>query len=256
MADAVNAQQRNLYPRKDGSRYTMEYSNVRNNYSEALRKLSWTNPVDVPAIGQESAATHKSKLNAVYGFTDGLHYVHPTVGHTPSPLCLRRLQCGALASPHTYYIRGRPSVPPLPLVTLFDRRRPHTPCTQQYGKLRHTDHLSFSSMNGHQIGVGTLADPKANVYDRLYLGSKTLGRGTTRNPGARVEMAGARRPRVHGACTACAYGREYVCDACRLAMRRGQAKRSLGVERGSAHACTGIACVLHAPTCLSCAYGD
>ena len=42
MADAANAVQRNLYPRKDGTRYTSDYRNGSGvSYSESLRCL-WT----------------------------------------------------------------------------------------------------------------------------------------------------------------------------------------------------------------------
>ena len=61
---------------------------------------------------------------------------------------------------------------------------------QQYGKMRHTDHLSFAKMNEGQIGVGRVADPDANVFDRLYLGSKTQSRTPARKAVGRMEMAG------------------------------------------------------------------
>ena len=42
MADACTAGQRNLYPRKDGTRFTWDYRDGRGmTYSESLKKLSW-----------------------------------------------------------------------------------------------------------------------------------------------------------------------------------------------------------------------
>jgi len=59
----------------------------------------------------------------------------------------------------------------------------------QYGKLRHTDHLSFSKSHG-KLGVGRLANPTENVFNRLYLGSKTMSRPITRQAKGQAEMAG------------------------------------------------------------------
>ena len=57
-----------------------------------------------------------------------------------------------------------------------------------YGKLRFSDHLSFSKSMGN-LGLGTLADPKKSVYDRLYIGSKTQASLGMRTPQGRLEMA-------------------------------------------------------------------
>jgi hypothetical protein len=79
MADAVNAGQRNLYPRRDGSRYSLEYRDGRGySYVDQQRQLSWSVPTDVPAIGQHSALTHLPELRQVKGLRDGVQLIHPT----------------------------------------------------------------------------------------------------------------------------------------------------------------------------------
>ena len=55
--------------------------------------------------------------------------------------------------------------------------------------MRHTDHLSFSKSMG-TLGLGTLADPKNAVFDRLYVGSKSQASLGMRVPQGRMEMAG------------------------------------------------------------------
>lgn len=57
-----------------------------------------------------------------------------------------------------------------------------------YTKLRHTDHLSFSKSQG-TIGIGNLADPNKNVYERLYMGQKSMARLGKRQSHDRFEMA-------------------------------------------------------------------
>lgn len=138
MADAVNAAQRNLYPRHDGTRYAAAYKDGRGMvYNESLRKLSWPVCTDVPGVGQRSSTAQIPVLKKVYGFTHGKQYLHPTT----------------------------------------------------YTALRHTDHLSFSKSMGN-LGIGNLADPNANVYNRLYLGSKSQMRPGMRQSQGRFEMAG------------------------------------------------------------------
>ena len=58
----------------------------------------------------------------------------------------------------------------------------------EYIKLRHTDHLCFSKSNA-DLGSGTLANTKLNVFDRLYVGSKSNARPTRRNPSGSFEVA-------------------------------------------------------------------
>jgi len=57
-----------------------------------------------------------------------------------------------------------------------------------YTKLRHTDHLSYTKSMG-RVGIGHLANPKQDVYSRLYLGSKSMARTPTRLSQGRFEMA-------------------------------------------------------------------
>lgn len=138
MADAVNAGQRNIYPRHDGSRYAAGYRNgLGQEYSESLRKLSWPVPSDIPAIGQRSAVVHLPEVKHIHSWSDGEQFLHPT----------------------------------------------------QYAKLRHTDHLSFSKSQG-KLGVGRLSNPNESVFNRLYIGSKTMSRPVTRQAKGRDEMAG------------------------------------------------------------------
>ena len=59
----------------------------------------------------------------------------------------------------------------------------------EYTKLRHTDHLSFSKSQGH-LGTGALADPQKNVYQRLYMGQKSMSKLGQRDAKDRLEMAG------------------------------------------------------------------
>ena len=138
MADAVNAGQRNLYPRHDGSRYSLGYRNgLGQDYTEAMRRLSWSVSSDIPAIGQKSADLHLPEVKQVYHWNEGEGLLHPT----------------------------------------------------HYTKYRHTDHLSFSKSQG-KLDIGRLADPKNDVFNRLYLGSKTLSRPVTRQAKDKREMAG------------------------------------------------------------------
>ena len=137
MADACNAVQRNLYPKRDGTRFIKDYRNGDGRaYGDYMRQVSWPIPTDVPPIGQASAPLLIPELKEVHNFRDGQHYLHPT----------------------------------------------------KYGKLRHTDHLSFSKTMGN-LGVGMLADPKKSVYDRLYIGSKSTASLGLRTPQQRLEMA-------------------------------------------------------------------
>lgn len=79
MADAVNAGQRNLYPRKDGSRYSLDYMDGAGlNYSGQQFKLSWGVSTDVPAIGQTSSMSKLPEVKAVQGLKDGQQLLHPT----------------------------------------------------------------------------------------------------------------------------------------------------------------------------------
>ena len=104
MADACNAVQRNLYPKRDGTRFIKDYRNGDGRaYGDYMRQVSWPIPTDVPPIGQASAPLLIPELKEVHNFRDGQHYLHPT----------------------------------------------------KYGKLRHTDHLSFSKTMGN-LGVGML----------------------------------------------------------------------------------------------------
>lgn len=138
MADAVNASQRNVYPRNDGTRFTREYLNGQGiTYDESLRDLSWPVCTNVPAIGQKSATTQLPNLIHTQGFSRSKHLLHPTL----------------------------------------------------YGKLRHTDHLSFAK-SMPSLGVGKLADPKKPVFDRLYLGSKSQASLGIRKAQGRLEIAG------------------------------------------------------------------
>lgn len=137
MADACNAVQRNLYHRPDGRRYAQDYRNGSGqDYKESLRKLSWPNPFDIPAIGQKSAVLHLPEVKHIHNWSDGEQFLHPT----------------------------------------------------HYTKLRHTDHLSFTKTQG-RLDVGQLANPNNNVFDRLYLGSRTLGRPVSRQALGTREMA-------------------------------------------------------------------
>ena len=136
MADAVNAIQRNLYPRADGTRFTREYRDGRGvDYNESLRGLSWSINTDVTPIGQKSSSTHLPEIADVFQFKHGTHFLHPTV----------------------------------------------------YGKLRHTDHLSFSKSMGN-LGLGTHADPSARAAP---LPSQKLAR-RPRARGTRLLAAGPR----------------------------------------------------------------
>jgi len=139
MADACNPVQRNLYPRRDGTRFTPEYQTGHggSTYNDSLRKLSWSVPTDVTPIGQRSAGVQLPELEEVHQYKLGTHFLHPT----------------------------------------------------QYNKMRHTDHLSFSKSMG-TLGLGTLADPKNAVFDRLYVGSKSQASLGMRVPQGRMEMAG------------------------------------------------------------------
>jgi len=138
MADAVAAAQRNLYPRKDGSRCAPEYRDGRGvPYAEALRSLSWPIATDVPSVGQRSAVLHLPEVRHVHGVQQGQMYLHPTT----------------------------------------------------YTKLRHTDHLSFSKSQG-ELGIGNRANPGSKVFDRLYLGSRSMSRLAKRQSQGRFEMAG------------------------------------------------------------------
>ena len=56
MADACNAVQRNLYPKRDGTRFIKDYRNGDGRaYGDYMRQVSWPIPTDVPPIGQASA---------------------------------------------------------------------------------------------------------------------------------------------------------------------------------------------------------
>ncbi len=135
MSDPVTTVTRIMYPKIPGSSEYMDGNGMR--YSEALRRLSWNVPTDVPAIGQTSATIQLPVLKEAYGLKDGTHFLHPT----------------------------------------------------QYQKLRHTDHLSFAKSQ-EELGVGTLADPKSpSVFDRLYVGSKSMVRHKRRVPKGRYELA-------------------------------------------------------------------
>jgi len=137
MADAVSAAQRNLYSRRDGSRFTGDYRDGNGTpYSEALRALSWPVSTDVPGIGQESTNVHFPELEHVYGLRNGHLYLHPN----------------------------------------------------SYTKLRHTDHLSFSKSQG-SLGIGHKANPDNAVFDRLYMGSRSMSRVGKRQSQGRFEMA-------------------------------------------------------------------
>jgi len=138
MADAVNAAQRNLYKRRDGSRTASEYLDGTGvPYEEALRRLSWPISTDVPGIGQKAATIHLPELKNVYDMKLGDLFLHPTT----------------------------------------------------YTKLRHTDHLSFSKSQG-QLGIGNLGNPQSKVFERLYLGSKSMARPShSRQSQGRFEMA-------------------------------------------------------------------
>lgn len=68
MADACNPVQRNLYPRRDGTRFTPEYQTGHggSTYNDSLRKLSWSVPTDVTPIGQRSAGVQLPELEEVH----------------------------------------------------------------------------------------------------------------------------------------------------------------------------------------------
>lgn len=107
-------------------------------YTDLQRSMSWTNPIDVPAIGQRSSQTHLPEVRDVRGLTSGKQLLHPMT----------------------------------------------------YTKLRFSDHLAFSKTQS-QLGAGLLVNRGAkNVYDRLYLGSKSMSRLPTRAPQTKFEVAG------------------------------------------------------------------
>ena len=58
----------------------------------------------------------------------------------------------------------------------------------KYGKMRQSDHLSFSKSLG-VLPHGNLANPKEKVFDRLYLGNRSLASNGGRQPRGRYEMA-------------------------------------------------------------------
>ena len=108
MADAANAGQRNLYARKDGTRFSGDYRDGKGRpYADSLRKLSWPVPSDVPSIGQESAVIQMPKLKVSHNYTPAAHFLHPT----------------------------------------------------HFGRLRFTDHLSFSKSMGN-LGLGSASRPR------------------------------------------------------------------------------------------------
>ena len=133
MTDSVT---RMLFPRRVGSNFAEYRDGNGLEYSEALRRLSWPVPTDVPAIGQKSATTQLPTLREVHKLTDGKIYTHPT----------------------------------------------------EYIKLRHTDHLSYSKSQS-DLGLGSLANPRSAVFDRLYLGSKSQARPGRRTATSKYELA-------------------------------------------------------------------
>ena len=57
-----------------------------------------------------------------------------------------------------------------------------------YTKLRHTDHLSFSKSQG-RLDIGVSADPDKDVFNRLYLGTRSQVKSPQRQAQVRYEMA-------------------------------------------------------------------
>ena len=58
----------------------MDYTNGSgHNYTEAMRRLSWTNPVDVPAIGQKSSTASKPQGYFFDAFRDAVQQIGRTV---------------------------------------------------------------------------------------------------------------------------------------------------------------------------------
>ena len=107
MADAVNPVQRNLYPRKDGTRFTPEYRNGGGaKYNDSLSKLSWPVCTDVTPIGQKSAQVQLPELSEVYKYKLGTHFLHPTeynklrhTDHLSFSKSMGNLGLGTLADP-------------------------------------------------------------------------------------------------------------------------------------------------------------
>jgi tetratricopeptide (TPR) repeat protein len=180
MADAANSAQRNLYPRHDGRRFTSQYKDGNGlDYNEQLRRFSWNNNYDVPAIGQRSAAMHIPELASHNGFRNSNHFLHPTRFTS-----LRH-------SDHLSYAKSNPELGLLintnPKAKVHDRlylasRKEQRPSTREVhgGRLELAADVAFK--NGEAEDAVPLyskaikATPSLYAYEKRCAGLAELGR--------------------------------------------------------------------------------
>jgi tetratricopeptide (TPR) repeat protein len=110
MSDACNPVTRNQHSGITPSRrYAYEYRNGSGqDYREAVRKLSWPIPSDIPAVGQKSAVVHLPEVKHIHHWSDGEQFLHPThytklrhTDHLSFNKSVGKLGVGRLANPET-----------------------------------------------------------------------------------------------------------------------------------------------------------